>query len=113
MNLTERVLNKLRGRIGITVSHPDVDGKLKVIGATSDALRFGWKDMPEALKVPDRAVLLCGAEWSGDPYFFFADEVTVVDAPAHMVVEVMLDMMDSDAAYDLEHPENDDEDEGV
>ena len=115
MDLTQRILNRLRGRLGITVSHPDIAGRLKVVGATNDALRFGWHDMPEALKVPDRAVFLCGAEWSGDPFFVFADEVEVVDAPADMVVEAMLDMMDSDAAYDLEHPgaDNDDDDDWI
>ena len=111
MSLTARVLDSLRGRLGITVFHPDIGGRLEVVGATNDAVRFGWHGMPEALKVPGRVVLSCRAEWSNDPFYVFEDEITIVDAPADMVVEAMLDMMDSDAAYDLEHPRSEDDED--
>lgn len=111
MDLTERVLDSLRGRLGITVSHHDIAGELRVVGASNDTIRFGWKDMPEAMRVENRAVYCCRVDWSADPIYVFDDEVEVVDAPAHMVVEAMLDMMDSDVAYDLEHPRSDDDED--
>lgn len=91
MELTEKILNGLRGRIGITVSHHDIAGELQVIGASNDTTRFGWKDMPEAMRVENRAVYCCKSDWSADPIYVFDDEVDVVDAPAHMVVDALLD----------------------
>jgi len=94
MDLTQRVLNRLRGRLDITVSHPQIAGKLIVKGATHCALDYGWENMPPEMKV-DRAVYCCRPAWDeGFPAIFvFADEVTVVDAPADMVVDEMLDML--------------------
>jgi hypothetical protein len=95
MDLTQRVLNRLRGRLDIIVSHPSYTGKLIVKGATNCALDFGWEEMPPEMKV-DRAVYCCAhaSPLSGlSAVFVFADEVTVVDAPADMVVDEMLDMM--------------------
>lgn len=111
MDLTDRILDSLRGRLGITVCHPNFAGALKVTGASIDTVRFGWLDLPEEMKVVGRMVYCCQADWSADTIFVFDDEVSVVDAHAHMVVEAMLDMMDSDAAYDLQHPRGEDEDE--
>lgn len=114
MDLTERVLNSLRGRLGIMVSHPARAGGLKVTGATNDAVRFGWNGMPEALKVPDRVVLRCRTEWSSDLYYVFEDETTIVDAPADMVVEAMLDLVgriDSDVADRLYSGEDGEDEE--
>ena len=93
MDLTEKILNGLRGRIDITVSHHEIAGVLRVVGASNDTIRFGWKDMPESMKVENRAVYCCKAEWSADPIYVFDDEVEVVDAPAHMVVEAMMDIV--------------------
>jgi len=94
MDLTQRVLNRLRGRLDITVSHPNYAGKLIVKGATNCALDYGWDNMPPEMKV-DRAVYCCRPAWDETlpAVFVFADEVTVVDAPADMVVYEMLDMM--------------------
>jgi hypothetical protein len=111
VELTERILASLRGHLGTTVSHPDVAGQLIVRGVTSDPVNFGWKLMPDSFRVEGRNVFCCEADWSLEPIFVFEDEVTVVDAPAEMVVSAMLDMMDSDAAYELQHPGSEDEDE--
>jgi len=94
MDLTQRVLNRLRGRLDITVSHPQIAGKLIVKGATHCALDYGWENMPPEMKV-DRAVYCCRPAWDEalPAIFVFADEVVVVDAPADMVVDEMLDMM--------------------
>jgi hypothetical protein len=110
MDLTSRVLERLRGRLDITVSHPQIAGKLIVKGATYCALDYGWENMPPEMKV-DRAVYCCRPAWDEalPAIFVFADDVTVVDAPADMVVDEMLDMlceMGADGAVDrLENPD--------
>ena len=110
MELTERILASLRGHLGTTVSHPDVAGQLIVRGVTSDPVNFGWKLMPDSFRVEGRNVFCCEADWSLEPIFVFEDEVTVVDAPAEMVVSAMLDMLDTDTAYSLQHPEDEEDD---
>jgi len=93
MDLTQRVLNRLRGRLDITVCHPQIAGELIVRGATNNAVDYGWDNMPPEMKV-DRPVYCCQPVWDAtSTVFVFADEVTVVDAPADMVVDEMLDMM--------------------
>ena len=94
MDLTQRVLSRLRGRLDITVCHLNYAGKLIVKGVTNCALDYGWDNMPPEMKV-DRAVYCCRPAWDEafPAIFVFADEVTVVDAPADMVVDEMLDMM--------------------
>jgi hypothetical protein len=111
VELTERILASLRGHLGTTVSHPDVAGQLIVRGVTSDPVNFGWKLMPDSFRVEGRNVFCCEADWSLEPIFVFEDEVTVVDAPAEMVVSAMLDMLDTDTAYSLQHPEEDDDED--
>lgn len=94
MDLTQRVLNRFRGRLDITVSHPNYAGKLIVKGITNCALDYGWDNMPPEMKV-DRAVYCCRPAWDErlPVEFFFVDEVTVVDAPTDMVVDEILDML--------------------
>lgn len=77
MDVNERVLNGLRGRLGIEVSHPNWAGALRVVGASNE--------------IRGRLTYACEADWSGDLMFVFDDEVEVVDAPAHMVVDAMMD----------------------
>lgn len=91
MELTERILKGLKGYLGITVTHPDIDGKLFVKGATVNAAEFSWIDMPDHMRIVGRWVYCCEPEGSEGPVFVFADETTVVDAPAHLVVGALLD----------------------
>ena len=109
MDLTQRVLNRLRGRLDIIVSHPQVPAKLIVTGVTDCALDYGWEGMPPEMKV-NRVVYCCRrADARGKQFFVFADDVTVVDAPADMVVDEILDMlceMGADGAVDrLQNPD--------
>lgn len=92
--LTERILNSLKGYLDITVVHPSYAGKLIVKGATVCALDFSWREMPPEMRV-DRAVYCCRPAWdeAAPAVFVFADEVEIVDAPAYLVVGRMLDMM--------------------
>ncbi len=94
MDLTQRVLNRLRGRLDIIISHPKIAGKLVVMGVTRDASDYWWEDMPPEMRV-DREVYCCRPAWDETlpAIFVFADEITVVDAPADMVVDEMLDML--------------------
>ena len=94
MDLTQRVLNRFRGRLDITVSHPDYAGRFVVKGVTRNAKDWGWELMPPEMKV-NRVVYCCRPAWdeSGFAIFFFEDDITVVDAPADMVVDEMLDML--------------------
>ena len=94
MDLTQRVLNRLSGRLDITVTVPHVAGKLVVKGATQCAQDYWFENMPLEMRV-DRAVYSCRPAWDETlpAIFVFADDVTVVDAPADMVVDEMLDMM--------------------
>ena len=108
MDLTQRVLNRLRGRLDITVCHPSYAGKLVVKGITNCATDYWFEGMPEEMKV-DRVVYRCAAEETFHRIFVFADEAIVVDAPADLVVDEMLDMMyelglDNEVDW-LENPE--------
>ena len=93
MDLTEKVLNGLRGRLGIEVSHPNWAGSLRVVGASTDTVDYGWSKMLDEMRTKGRLTYACEADWSGDLMFVFDDEVEVVDAPAHMVVEAMMDLV--------------------
>jgi hypothetical protein len=110
MDLTSRVLERLRGRLDIIVSHPQIAGPLIVRGVTHCALDYGWENMPPEMKV-DRSVYCCRPAWdeAAPAVFVFADETVVVNAPADMVVDEMLDMMyelglDNEVDW-LENPE--------
>ena len=110
LELTERILSSLKGYLDITVTHPDITGKLVVVGAAVSGLNAPWRDMPEEMKV-NRTVYCCQQNTlrSLAPVFVFADDVTVVDAPAYLVVGRMLDMMYEsgldEAVERLEDPE--------
>jgi len=92
--LTQKILKSLRGYLNITVTHPNIAGNLIVFGSTDSAIDFGWKEMPEEMRV-DRAVYCCRPAWdeAAHAVFVFADEVEIVDAPAYLVVGRMIDMM--------------------
>ena len=116
MELTQQILNSLKGYLDITVTVPGVAGRLTVVGATNSALRCSWENMPPEMKV-DRMVYCCRPAWdeARGPVFVFADDVTVVDAPAYLVVGRLTDMLQemglSDAVERLELGEADGSDE--
>jgi len=110
MDLTSRVLERLRGRLDIIVSHPGYAGPLVVRGVTNNAADYGWDNMPPEMKV-DRSVYCCRPAWdeAAPAVFVFADETVVVNAPADMVVDEILDMLyekGEDSVVDrLENPD--------
>jgi hypothetical protein len=93
MELTQRILNSLKGCLGVTVAHPITGTRLRVNGFTDNPVEFGWTDMPEAMKVAGRHVYCCKAEGTGEVVWVFADEVRVVDAPADMVVDALMEIL--------------------
>lgn len=92
--LTRKILKSLEGHLDITVSHPSIAGRLIVKGATNDPVDFGWQEMPPEMRV-SRPVYCCRPAWdeSAPVVFVFMDEVEVVDAPADMVVDKLLDKL--------------------
>ena len=119
MSLTERVLNSLRGRLGIEVSHPNWVGALRVVGASNDTVNYGWTRMPDEMRTRDRLTYCCEADWSGDLMFVFDDEIEVVDAPADMVVDALMDLVGrvnpdvSDRVWHGEDSEFDEDDDWI
>lgn len=93
-DLTHTILQSLKGCLGTTVSVPHIAGKLVVQGASRNPIEFGWKDMPEEMRV-ERTVYCCLPAWdmTGRPIFVFEDDVTVVDAPAILVIDQMMERM--------------------
>ena len=118
MELTQRILNSLKGCLGVTVAHPTMGARLRVTGWTDNPVEFGWDNMPSAMKVAGRHVYCCKAQDTGETVWVFADEVRVVDAPADMVVEALMELVwqvNSGAADRIVQGEdgevNDDEDD--
>ena len=93
MELTDRVLQSLKGCLGVTVTHPSAGDRLRVNGWTDNPAEFGWVDMPPAMKVEGRHVYCCKSEDTGERVWVFADEVRVVDAPADMVVDALMEIL--------------------
>lgn len=93
MELTQRILNSLKGCLGVTVAHPITGDRLRVNGFTDDPAEFGWVGMPDEMKVAGRHVYCCKTEGTGETVWVFADEVRVVDAPADMVVDTLLELL--------------------
>ena len=118
MELTQRILQSLRGYLGVTVAHPITGARLQVTGWTDNPAEFGWVGMPDEMKVAGRHVYCCKTEGTGEAVWVFADEVQVVDAPADMVVDALMELVwqfNPDAADRIVQGEDgevdDDEDE--
>ena len=93
MELTQRILNSLKGCLGVTVAHPITGDRLRVNGFTDNPVEFGWDNMPSAMKVAGRHVYCCKTEGTGETVWVFADEVRVVDAPADMVIDALMEIL--------------------
>ena len=118
MELTQRILNSLKGYLGVTVAHPTTGARLRVNGFTDNPAEFGWVGMPDEMKVAGRHVYCCKTEGTGEAVWVFADEVQAVDAPADMVVDALMELVwqvNPDAAERIVQGEdgevNDDEDD--
>ena len=94
MELTQRILNSLKGCLNVTVTTlpAGASRRLRVTGWTDNPVEFGWDNMPSAMKVAGRHVYCCKAQDTGETVWVFADEVRVVDAPADMVVDALMEL---------------------
>ena len=94
MELTQRILDSLKGCLDtvVTTSVAGAGNRLRVVGWTDHPVEFGWIDMPEKMKVAGRHVYCCKTE-GGETVWVFADETRVVDAPADMVVDALMELV--------------------
>lgn len=101
MDLTDKILSKMHGRLDITVVRkggPYVP--LHVVGATVSGLNQAWTDLPARFRQDKMVYLVHGEDIQGRE-FIFAEDTEIIDAPASAVVEAMLDLVgqiDSDVA---------------
>ena len=101
MNLTDKILAGMHGRLDITVVRkggPYVP--LHVVGATVSGLNQAWTDLPAQFHQDKMVYLVHGEDIQGRQ-FIFAEDTHIIDAPASAVVEAMLDLVgriDSDVA---------------
>ena len=100
MNLTHNILAGLHGRLDIKVlrkRHPQHDPltPLTVVGVARDGSRSCWTDVPKAFRQNKMLYYVEGPDGLGGwgREFIFADEVEVIDAPAGLVVEALLDLV--------------------
>jgi hypothetical protein len=93
MELTDRILQSLKGCLGVTVAHSIRGDRLRVTGWTDNPAEFGWVGMPDEMKVAGRHVYCCKTEGTGEAVWVFADETRVVDAPADMVVDALMEFV--------------------
>ena len=116
MNLTDKILAGMHGRLDITVVRkggPYVP--LQVGGATVSGLNQAWTDLPEQFRQDKMVYLVHGEDISGRQ-FIFAEDTYIIDAPASAVVEAMLDLVGqidsgvADRLYSGEEGEFDEED---
>jgi hypothetical protein len=117
MDITEKILSKMHGRLDITVVRkggPYVP--LHVVGATVSGLNQAWTDLPTQFRQDKMVYIVHGEDVQGRE-FIFAEDTHIIDAPASAVVEAMLDLVgqiDSDVAdrlYSGEELDFDGEDE--
>ena len=117
MDITDKILSKMHGRLDITVVRkggPYVP--LHVVGATVSGLNQAWTDLPAQFRQDKMVYIVHGEDVQGRQ-FIFAEDTHVIDAPASAVVEAMLDLVgqiDSDVAdrlYSGEDLDFDGEDE--
>jgi hypothetical protein len=93
MNLTDKILAGMHGRLDITVvrkSGPYVP--LHVVGAASSGLNSPWTDLPVQFRQDKMVYIVHGEDVQGRE-FIFAEDTHIIDAPASAVVEAMLELV--------------------
>lgn len=105
MNLTDKILAGMHGRLDITVVRkggPYVP--LHVVGITVSGLNEAWTDLPTQFRQDKMVYLVHGEDIRGRE-FIFAEDTHIIDAPASAVVEALMDRLyeiNPDAAERLE-----------
>ena len=94
--LLDEVLKRAKNYTNILVTHPNHrDQTFRVVAWCRHGNMHAWSDMPDSFKV-DREVFRCSLEddqKNSDRFFFFKDEVEVLDCPASIAVSIVLDII--------------------
>ena len=114
MDLTDKILAGMHGRLDITVVRkggPYVP--LHVVGVTVSGLNHAWTDLPEEFR-QDKMVYLVHGEGVQGRQFIFAEDSHIINAPASAVVDAVLALVaqiDHEVAWKLTEDEADEIDE--
>ena len=101
MDLTDKILAGMHGRLDITVVRKDGPYvPLHVVGIASSGLNSPWTDLPAQFRQDKMVYIVHGEDISGRQ-FIFAEDTEVIDAPAGAVVDalmVLVGQVDPDVA---------------
>ena len=90
MNLTDKILAGMHGRLDITVVRKDGPYvPLHVVGISVSGLNHAWTDLPAEF-CQDKMVYIVHGEDIQGRQFIFAEDTEIIDAPAGAVVDAML-----------------------
>ena len=93
MNLTDKILAGMHGRLDITVVRKDGPYvPLHVVGISVSGLNESWTDLPTQFRQDKMVYLVHGEDVQGRQ-FIFAEDTHIIDAPASAVVEAMLEIV--------------------
>ena len=93
MNLTDKILAGMHGRLDITVVRKDGPYvPLHVVGISVSGLNHAWTDLPAEFRQDKMVYIVHGEDVQGRE-FIFAEDTHVIDAPASAVVEALMDLV--------------------
>jgi len=108
MNLTDKILAGMHGRLDITVVRKDGPYvPLHVVGISVSGLNHAWTDLPAEFRQDKMVYLVHGEDIQGRQ-FIFAEDTEIIDAPAGAVVDAMLALVaqiDHEVAWRLTEDE--------
>ena len=93
MNLTDKILAGMHGRLDITVVRKDGPYvPLHVVGVSVSGLNYAWTDLPAQFRQDKMVYIVHGEDVQGRE-FIFAEDTEIIDAPASAVVEALMDLV--------------------
>ena len=93
MNLTDKILAGMHGRLDITVVRKDGPYvPLHVVGISVSGLNHAWTDLPAEFRQDKMVYIVHGEDVQGRE-FIFAEDTHVIDAPASAVVDALMDLV--------------------
>ena len=93
MNLTDKILAGMHGRLDITVVRKDGPYvPLHVVGVSVSGLNYAWTDLPAQFRQDKMVYIVHGEDVQGRE-FIFAEDTHVIDAPASAVVDALMDLV--------------------
>jgi len=90
MNLTDKILAGMHGRLDITVVRKDGPYvPLHVVGISVSGLNHAWTDLPAQFRQDKMVYIVHGEDVQGRE-FIFAEDTEIIDAPAGAVVDALM-----------------------